>query len=324
MHRSGPVLAAAALALALGGCSTGTPGPAAGPPSPGTALSADDGSEGGSDVGNDRPQVTYDGLMVRRRVVIALPRVPETDVSVVRGALERAAGRSHVVLVAVSPDVLDAVTLEELSPELVLALPPGRTVADAAAVVAAGAAAGRALPGVEGYRVATVLVHDLRFEVRSPDPQRLSRSIAREGILSDALGSYTSAPGRGQLAITYTGPLLSDELVAAVRSGIGRRAGVPPGQVVVAPRSSTGAGVDVGAEPAPPPAVAAVSSGHDHVQALSATAASPPRASWTSAYLALVTGGCLLALVLLRIRRPRVSLEEVSDLADRDTRDGAP
>ena len=134
-------------------------------------------------------------------------------------------------------------------------------MADAAAVVAAGSAGGRALPGVEGYRVATVLVHDLRFEVTSSDPQRLSRSIDREGILSDALGSYTSVPGRGQLAITYTGPLLSDELVGVVRSGIARRAGTPPGQVVVAPRSSTGPGVDMGAEPAPPPVVAAVSLG---------------------------------------------------------------
>ena len=163
--------------------------------------------------------------MVRRRVVIALRPAPDTDVAVVRGALEQAAARSHVVLVAVSPDVLDAATLEELSPELVLALPPGRTVADAAAVVAAGSAGGRALPGVEGSRVATVLVHDLRFEVTSSDPQRLSRSIAREGILSDALGSYTSVPGQGRLAITYTGPLLSDELVA-----VGAQRHRPPGR----------------------------------------------------------------------------------------------
>src|SRR6478735_5487350 len=111
MHRAGSVVAAAVLALALGGCSTGTQGPAAGPSPPGTVLSAGGGSEGGSDVGNDRPQVSYDGVMVRE-------------------VLERAAARSHVALVAVSPDVLDAATLEELSPELVLALPPGRTVAD--------------------------------------------------------------------------------------------------------------------------------------------------------------------------------------------------
>ena len=80
----------------------------------------------------------------------------------------------------------------------------------------------------------------------------------------------------------------------------------------------------MGAEPAPPPVVAAVASGHDHAQALTATAPSSSRGSWTSAYLALVTGGCLLALVLLRIRRPGVSLEAVADLADRDTRDGPP
>ena len=218
MHRAGSVVAAAVLALALGGCSTGTQGPAAGPSPPGTVLSAGGGSEGGSDVGNDRPQVSYDGLMVRRRVVIALRPAPDTDVAVVREALERAAARSHVALVAVSPDVLDAATLEELSPELVLALPPGRTVADAAAVVAAGSAGGRALAGVEGSRVATVLVHDLRFEVRSSDPQRLSRSIAREGILSDALGNYTSVPGRGRLAITYKPDQASfEDVLAAVR-----------------------------------------------------------------------------------------------------------
>ena len=320
MHRAGPVVASGLLALTLGGCSHGASGSAAGPPPPGTALSV----EGGSDLGNDRPQVTYDGLMVRRRVVIALRPAPDTDVAAIRRRLEQAAGRSHVVLVAVSPDVLDAALLEELAPELVLALPPGRTVGDAAAVVAAGSTGGQVLSGVEGYRVATVLVHDLRFEVTSPDPRRLSRSIDREGILSDALGSYTSVPGQGQLAISYTGPLLSDELVGTVRSGIARRAGTPTGQVVVAPRSSTGAGVDMGAEPAPPPVVSAVSSGHDHIQALTATAPSSSRASWTSAFLALVTAGCLLALVLLRIRRPRVSPEEAADPTDRDTRDGPP
>ena len=320
MHRAGPVAASALLALTLGGCSIGTSGSATGPPPPNAALSA----EGGSDVGNDRPRVTYDGLMVRRRVVIAVRPAPDTDVATIQRELQQAAGRLHVSLAPVSPDVLDAALLEQLAPELVLALPPGRTVADATAVVAAGSAGGRAVPGVEGYRVATVLVHDLRFEVTSPDPQRLSQSIDREGILSDALGSYTSVPGRGQLAITYTGPLLSDELVGSVRSGIARRAGTPPGAVVVAPRSSTGPGVDMGAEPAPAPVVPAAGSGHDHVQALTATAPSSSRASWTSAFLALVTGGCLLALVLLRIRRPRVSQAEPADLADQDTRAGPP
>ena len=79
-----------------------------------------------------------------------------------------------------------------------------------------------ALPGVQDYEVASVLVHDLRFTVTVSDPPALAAAIAREGILTDALGSYSTSGRGGRLEITYTGPLLSDALVEVVRGGIAR------------------------------------------------------------------------------------------------------
>ncbi len=40
-----------------------------------------------------------------------------------------------------------------------------------------------------------MLVHDLRFTVRAADPAALTAALAREGILADALGSYSTSSG---------------------------------------------------------------------------------------------------------------------------------
>ena len=122
-------------------------------------------------------------------------------------------------------------------------------------LIAPAGARRAALPGVQDYEVASVLVHDLRFTVRAADPPALAAAIAREGILTDALGSYSTSGRGGRLDITYTGPLLSDALVEVVRGGIARGEGVPPSSVTLAPRSTTGVGVTLADEPAPAPVV---------------------------------------------------------------------
>ena len=103
---------------------------------------------------------------------------------------------------------------------------------------------------MQDYLVAPVLVHDLRFTVKATDPPVMAAAIAREGILADALGDYSTSAGSGRLDITYTGPLLSDDLVEQVRRGIARGEGVQPSSVTVSPRSTTGVGVDMAKEPA--------------------------------------------------------------------------
>jgi len=118
---------------------------------------------------------------------------------------------------------------------------------------------------VQADDVLSVLVHDLRFTVRTARPAALSRAIAREGILSDALGTYTTALRIGKLDIFYTGPLLSDRLLHSVRAGIARRADIAPADVAVGPRTRTGPGVDMTEEPTPAPAEDSPStSHHDH------------------------------------------------------------
>ncbi len=72
----------------LGGCTAGATSSTQ-PPATGVTAQA------GSDVGNDRPQVTYDGLMVRRRVVIAIHSTPNADLASLREQLDLAATRRH-------------------------------------------------------------------------------------------------------------------------------------------------------------------------------------------------------------------------------------
>ena len=318
MHRARPVAASALLALTLGGCSIGTSGATAGAP----ASELRPLGRHRSDVGNDRPRVTYDGLMVRRRVVIAVRPAPGTDVATIRRELQRAAGRCTSASPPL-PGRARPALLEQLAPKLALALPPGRTVADATAVVAAGSAGGRAVPGVQDYRVATVLVHDLRFEVTSSDPQRLSQpSTARASCPTRSAATPPSRAGRSwpsptpaRCSVTSS----SGRCAAASPAGPGHRPGRSWWHLGPRPvRGRHGRRARAGTHrprgrlgPRPRPVAHRL-------------APSSSRASWTSAFLALVTGGCVLALVLVRIRRPRVSQAEPADLADPDTRAGPP
>ncbi len=223
-------------------------------------------AEAGSDVGNDRPQVSYDGLMVRRREVLVLRIEASGGQRWMSRHLAIVARRSHLTVSTMSASVLDAADLERLAPTLVLSLPRRTTRAEGRTLMrlALKAAEGRGVD-VRDHRVMSVLVHDLRFRIRSPHPAALSKAITSEGILSDALGSYTSRPGTRRLDILYTGPLLSDPLLQSVIRGMARPAHVPTRAVTVVPRSTTGSGVDLADVPAPPPAEFSVSpEQHDH------------------------------------------------------------
>ena len=261
MNNVARMVTAVLIAFALSGCTA-----VAAPPSPAAPVSAGliGSAEAGTDTGNDRPTVTYDGLMVRRQVVIAIHPTPDADLVALRTVLDTAADQSQMNLSDISPDVLDPASLEHLVPELIVALPMGGTVAEAGELVNRAYFQGPAVAGVDHYHVAEVLVHDLRFAVRSTHPAVLEESIAREGILSDALGNYATALRTGELDVTYTGPLLSDELIQSVQNGIARAAHTKRAAVTVSPRSTTGVGVDMAIEPAPAPAATEVASDHNH------------------------------------------------------------
>jgi hypothetical protein len=252
------------LAFALAGCTTGGTATTSTPRSS-AVVAADQGvSEGGYDLGNGRPEVTNDGLMVRRRVAIAIHPTPGANLVSVRKELDSAATRAHTSLSSIPPGVLDPALLEPVPPEMTLVLPPGKSLADARRLVDPASSTARNLPDVARYDLDSVLVHDLRFTVSSAKPAALAAAIAREGILSDALGNYTTILGRHRLDITYTGPLLSDELVESVRAGIARRANVQPAAVTLTPRSTTGVGVDMSKEPALAPVLTNPSTAHHH------------------------------------------------------------
>jgi hypothetical protein len=209
--------------------------------------------ESGTDVGNGRPAVSNDGLMVRRRAVIAIHPTAGAGPGGPRARLEQTAAASGIVLSDIPPDVLEPAILEHLAPELILALPAGSTGEDAEKLAELAFGPEGSYPGVEHVHVASVLVHDLQFSVAAADPAAVARSVAAEGILSDALGNYGTILGKGALKVTYTGPLLSDLLVESVRIGMARGAGVKPADVTLAPRSATGEGVDMSLEPEPAP-----------------------------------------------------------------------
>jgi hypothetical protein len=284
MTRTVRVASVVLLAFALGGCAGGATTTASVPQPSGVVVAA----EGGSDVGNDRPHVTYDGLMVRRRVVIAINPNEGADLGSLRKEMDRAAGRLHLTLSTVSPDVLDPTLLESLAPELAVALPAGATLAEAGSLIDPALGQAQRFPEVKGYDVASVLVHDLRFTARSANPPALARAVAREGILSDALGNYTTTLGSHEVEFTYTGPLLSDDLVESVRSGIARGANVAPAAVTVSPRSTSGVGVDMAKEPAQAPVVFEVSTAHHHGSGLPTVGGSSYASPWFVLSVALV------------------------------------
>lgn len=245
------------VALALSACTT-TPARTS-PPEAVAAGQAD------PVVRNHRPPVSYDGLMVRRRVVIAIHATPGSALPALRRQLDLAATRRHMTLSTISAGVLDPATLERLAPDLVVALPADATVADAGMLIDPALDHGRRLADeIQEFTVVSVLVHDLRFTVDADDPAALSRAVAREGILADALGTYSTTFSTHQLQIAYTGPLLSDFLIESVRRGIARPAVITPQTITVSPRSTTGIGVDMASEPAPPAAATQATTGHNH------------------------------------------------------------
>jgi hypothetical protein len=245
------VAPAVLLSLTLGGCTGGGPAAPA-PEESGPANATNVGvSEEGHDVGNGRPEVTFDGLMVRRRVVIAVESVNDADLAGVRKDLETAAAAVGSTLAGISPDVLEPALLLRMVPELILALPATATVDQGRAIVnKAIEGKGTAKTGVENFYVLPVLVHDLRFSATTADPAALSAAVDGEGIVSDALGNYDTTVEGQQISIAYTGPLLGDEIVESVRAGIARQARVTASAIAVGPRATTGSGVDMASEPA--------------------------------------------------------------------------
>jgi hypothetical protein len=294
-----------AVASVLGGCTDGAAGtgpeaavaaardgaadPAARVPAAGSAT----------DLGNGRPATTYDGLMVRRRVVIAIEPTPGADVVALRQELGRAATVRHTTVSDVSPSVLEAADREKLEPDVTVVLPVGATLVDAEDLIDPSRSARAVFPGVRHYAVARVLVHDLRFSIPAKDPATSARAITREGILTDALGSYSTSTPAGRLDVTYTGPLLSDDLVEQVRRGMARGTGGQPSAVTVSPRSTTGVGVDLATEP-PPAAVVEVAPtphGHGHGQVVALPAGRPAasESSWFGPWVIAVAVGVALA-----------------------------
>ena len=306
MTRAVRVGVALLLTSAVAGCSAGattTIGPGASS-SASAASTPGVAAEPGTDRGDGRPQVTYDGLMVRRRVVIAILPTPGADVDSLRKALDRAAAGLQTTLSDISPSVLDPAEQQRLAPDVTVVLPAGATLDDAANLIDPATSA--AFPGVEDYTVAPVLVHDLRFTVSASNPSEMVAAIAREGILADALGAYSTSSGSGRLDITYTGPLLSDDLVELVRRGIARGEGAQPSSVTVSPRSTNGVGVDMAKEPLPAPVVEEeVAAPHGHgAAALPATApvvAEPSQSSlWGVALVAVALWLIVMLVMLMR------------------------
>lgn len=254
-------------ALSGAGASPPAGSPAGGSPAGGDPAPAQ--LQEGQDLGNGRPDVSYDGLMVRRRVVIAVHSEINAELEGVRKKLEAAALTRKVTLHAISPTVLEPAVLQHVMPELIVALPAWATVADGQAVVdrvvvdqAAGDGTAAMVAG--HFHVLPVLVHDLNFTVESASPAALSSAVDKEGILSDALGNYGTSVGNGQVVFSYTGPLLGDGTVESVRAGIARQAHVAVTAVGVTPRSRTGTGVDMAREPPWDPEVVDERPGHAH------------------------------------------------------------
>ena len=294
------------LASALGGCTDGAAGNGAGAgvgsgrdraANPAAGVLADGSA---TDLGNGRPAATYDGLMVRRRIALAIEPTPGADVEALRQELDLAATVRHTTLSDVSPSVLEAADREKLEPDVTVLLPVGATLVDAEDLIDPSRSAHAVFPGVRAYAVTSVLVHDLRFSIRAKDPSASARAIADEGILSDALGSYSTSTAAGRLDVTYTGPLISDDLVEQVRRGMARGAGGQLSAVTVSPRSAGGVGVDLATEP-PPAAVlepAPSRHGHGHVAATPAVRRVPSASTWFGPWVVAV-GAAVVLLVWL-------------------------
>lgn len=271
MHRTALAAPAVLLALILAGCS-GTPTGPAGQHSEtpvevtGTEAVGSTGHsiEEGQDLGNGRPVVNYDGLMVRRRVVIAVHTGTEADLEGIRTELDTAAAAQGIALDPIPPTVLEPAVLQHVMPELLVLLPPAATLDTAQAIADQAAAEGKTAGGAEHFHVLNVLVHDLQFAISTAAPAETAAEVDREGILSDYLGNYETASAGGRLTFSYTGPLLSDDSVENVRNAIARPVHTTARDITVEPRSTTGTGVDMDKEPAWEPEVLEEKGNHTH------------------------------------------------------------
>lgn len=297
----------------LSGCTAGASAPTSTRPTSGLAS-----DEEASDIGNGRPTVSYDGPLVQRRVVLAVTTPTDAAAPAMRFGLEERAHAAGVTLTDISPDVLPAGVLEQAVPQLTLLLPMGVSEGDARALLDEATESNSPAQ----YFVLTVLVHDVIFEVPSTDSATLADAIAREGILSDALGNYDTELGADTLGVTYLGTLLGDEVVDSVRNAMARPAGTTPTRVAVTAGTPGQAGVDVAAEPIPKPVVLAGGASHEVVSDSAAATDSSPFGPWL-AYgvgLAAVLGGtvALAGWSLFERRRRRLATALEREQPDRE------
>ncbi|TFC24764.1 hypothetical protein E3O25_16705 [Cryobacterium sp. TMT1-3] len=265
----------------LSGCTAGASAPTAATPASVSPVASEDSA---GDIGNGRPTVSYDGLLVQRRVVLAVQTAADADAPAMRFELEERAHDAGVSLTDISPDVLPAGVLEQAVPQLTLLLPANVSEGQARALIEEMVSNSPAQ-----YYVLTVLVHDLIFEVPSTDSPTLAEAIAREGILSDALGNYDTTLGANTLDVAYLGTLLGDEVVDSVRSAIARPAGITPKRVSVRAGTPGGPGVDVAAEPIPKPVVLADGVSHEAAGASPIATDSLPFRPWVAYGIGLAT-----------------------------------
>ena len=171
--------------------------------------------QAGTDVGNDRPQVTYDGLMVRRRVVIAIHPTPApTSPRCASSSTSRRPAGTR----ACPPSPQRARPGDSRAPGPGPGRGPprrrdpcGRREADRSAFAGMAGIVNR----VQEYDVASVLVHDLRFSVATatrppwPGPSRGRASCrTRSGTTrrpSAAVSSTSPTPGPCS-ATTWSSP----------------------------------------------------------------------------------------------------------------------
>jgi len=193
--------------------------------------------------GGDKPaSTTFDGPMVRERPAIAIHTVSGVDRDKVRAEVRAAAEADKVGPLA---DATFAVFSEELLrylvPEVTLVLPETASVLDAEALMR-----DHTYTGVTFYLVDDVLVHDVTFAVlpQGVTGKQVTAPVAREGILSDSLGSYRAIVQPVATTVRYFGALLSDVQILAVRDSLGRAANVPVERVYVEPMNP-GPGIDL-------------------------------------------------------------------------------
>ncbi|MDD0858226.1 hypothetical protein NHF46_11565 [Arthrobacter alpinus] len=162
--------------LALCGCTQAIPFA----PAPLTDRPAALAAEELSDIGNDRPQVTFDGLMVRRRVVVVVHSQEGADLAAIRLGLEKVANSQQLALSDISAAVLDGALLEHLVRPVIVSLPAGSTLQDAFTLTDPKRYPAGGLSGALHMHTVSVLVHDLKFSVQTSDPNTLAEVIAGE------------------------------------------------------------------------------------------------------------------------------------------------